>query len=131
MSNKIDMSKMANNMEKYIHLSQEIKTLESNLKEIRKRKTCLENSIIHCITTNQLIHKEFVKGKHKLTCEVSQRKDGLNQKFLKASLEDYFNKNYQGRLSSSRCNEKANEIFNYILDLRKERPFYSLKQMHI
>ncbi len=131
MSNKIDMAKMAGNMERYIHLSEEIKSMETRLKEIRKNKSVLENSIIHCIQTNKLVDKEFVKGKHKLKCEVTQRKDGLNQKFLKESLENYFKNTYRHKLSEVKCNDKAHEIFNYILNLRKTRDYYSLKQNHI
>ncbi len=131
MSNKINMSKMANNMEMFIHLSEEVKVLENKLKDIRKNKNLLENSIISSIKTNQLVDKEFVKGRHRLMCEVTQRKDGLNQKFLKASLENYFKHTYHGRLTPGRCDDKASEIFNYILNLRKQREYYSLKQTHI
>ena len=61
----------------------------------------------------------------------TQKKDGLNQAFLKATLDKYFKTIYYGRLSNERCAAKAKELFEFILSSRKTRNYSSLKQMSI
>ena len=59
----------------------------------------------------------------------NKKSDGLNQKFIKNALEQYFINSYSDRLSKERCIEKANELYEYILSLRKTRIHSSLKQI--
>ena len=47
------------------------------------------------------------------------------------ALEKYFVNSYSDRLSKERCLEKANELFEYVLSLRKTKIHSSLKQMPI
>jgi len=129
MSNKIDTHSLSKIMEKYIRLTNNIKDLDKQSRELKKDKTNTEELLINLIEKNKLTEREFIKGNFKIRYESHEKKDGLNQKFLKNSLEQYFITSYSDKLSDKRCLEKAEEIFNYILSLRKSRVYPSLKQL--
>jgi|TARA_B110000977_G_C10993615_1_gene460935 hypothetical protein len=129
MSNKIDTHSLSKIMEKYIRLTNNIKDLDKQSRELKKDKTNTEELLINLIEKNKLTEREFIKGNFKIRYESHEKKDGLNQKFLKNSLEQYFITSYSDKLSDKRCIEKAEEIFNYILSLRKSRVYPSLKQL--
>ena len=99
------------------------------IKTDERIKTNTEELLINLIEKNKLTEREFIKGNFKIRYESHEKKDGLNQKFLKNSLEQYFITSYSDKLSDKRCIEKAEEIFNYILSLRKSRVYPSLKQL--
>lgn len=131
MSNKIDTRSLGQNIDKYIKLSNEIKRIDKVSRELKKNKSDIEDSIINILETNDLTNKEFIKGNFKISLQQSKKSDGLNQKFIKSALEQYFVTSYSDRLSKERCIEKANELFEYVLSLRKTRIHSSLKQIAI
>ena len=129
MSNKIDIRSQRQNMEKYISLSGEIKRLDKLSRDLKKNKSDIEETIINQLENNKLTNKEFIKGNFKISLQQSKKSDGLNQKFVKNAIEQYFINSYSDRLSEKRCIEKANELFEYVLSLRKTRTHSSLKQI--
>lgn len=129
MSNKINIQSLGNIMEKYISLTNKIKNLDKKSRDLKKEKTCIEEQIISVIEEKKLTKKEFIKGNFRISYELNEKKDSLNQKFLKNALIQYFNSTYYGRLSQERCERKANELFEYILSLRKTKSSSSLKQL--
>tara|TARA_B100000925_G_C21814501_1_gene390201 strand:+ start:19 stop:414 length:396 start_codon:yes stop_codon:yes gene_type:complete len=129
MSNKIDIRSLGQNMEKYISLSGEIKRLDKLSRDLKKNKSDIEETIINQLENNKLTNKEFIKGNFKISLQQSKKSDGLNQKFVKNAIEQYFINSYSDRLSEKRCIEKANELFEYVLSLRKTRTHSSLKQI--
>ena len=129
MSNKIDIRSLGQNMEKYISLSSEIKRLDKLSRDLKKNKSDIEETIINQLENNKLTNKEFIKGNFKISLQQSKKSDGLNQKFVKNAIEQYFINSYSDRLSEKRCIEKANELFEYVLSLRKTRTHSSLKQI--
>lgn len=129
MSNKIDIRSLGQNMEKYISLSSEIKRLDKLSRDLKKNKSDIEETIINQLENNKLTNKEFIKGNFKISLQQSKKSDGLNQKFVKNAIEQYFINSYSDRLSGKRCIEKANELFEYVLSLRKTRTHSSLKQI--
>tara|TARA_B100000902_G_scaffold397103_1_gene459918 strand:- start:645 stop:1040 length:396 start_codon:yes stop_codon:yes gene_type:complete len=131
MLNKIDTKSLGENMEKYISLSTEIKRIDKMSRDLKKKKNEVEENIMNLLETNKLTDKEFIKGNFKVVYETTQKKDGLNQAFLKATLDKYFKTIYYGRLSNERCAAKAKELFEFILSSRKTRNYSSLKQMSI
>tara|TARA_B100001758_G_scaffold139372_1_gene120086 strand:- start:2266 stop:2661 length:396 start_codon:yes stop_codon:yes gene_type:complete len=131
MSNKIDTRSLGLNIDKYIKLSNEIKRIDKVSRELKKSKTDIEDSIINILEKNDLTDKEFIKGNFKISLQQNKKSDGLNQKFIKNALEQYFVNSYSDRLSKERCIQKANELFEYVLSLRKTRIHSSLKQIAI
>lgn len=131
MSNKIDTRSLGVNIDKYIKLSNEIKRIDKVSRELKKSKTDIEDSIINILEKNDLTDKEFIKGNFKISLQQNKKSDGLNQKFIKNALEQYFVNSYSDRLSKERCIQKANELFEYVLSLRKTRIHSSLKQIAI
>lgn len=129
MSNKIDIRSLGQNMERYISLSGEIKRLDKLSRDLKKNKSDIEETIINQLENNKLTNKEFIKGNFKISLQQSKKSDGLNQKFVKNAIEQYFINSYSDRLSEKRCIEKANELFEYVLSLRKTRTHSSLKQI--
>ena len=120
MSNKIDTRSLGENIDKYIRLSNEIKRIDKISRELKKNKSDIEDIIIQSLEKNNLTNKEFIKGNFKIS---------LQQ--IKNALEKYFVNSYSDRLSKERCLEKANELFEYVLSLRKTKIHSSLKQMPI
>ena len=131
MSNKIDTRLLGENIDKYIRLSNEIKRIDKISRELKKSKSDIEDIIIQSLEKNNLTNKEFIKGNFKISLQQNKKSDGLNQKFIKNALEKYFVNSYSDRLSKERCLEKANELFEYVLSLRKTKIHSSLKQMPI
>lgn len=131
MSNKINIQSLSSIMEKYINLTNEIKNLDKKSRDLKKEKSTIEEQIISVIEEKKLTKKEFIKGNVKISYELNEKKDSINQKFLKNALSQYFNNTYYGRLSPERCERKANELFEYILSLRKTKSCSSLKQLPI
>lgn len=131
MSNKIDTRSLGLNIDKYIKLSNEIKRIDKVSRELKKSKTDIEDSIINILEKNDLTDKEFIKGNFKISLQQNKKSDGLNQKFIKNALEQYFVNSYSDKLSKERCLQKANELFEYVLSLRKTRIHSSLKQIAI
>tara|TARA_B100001094_G_C18098199_1_gene754212 strand:+ start:651 stop:1046 length:396 start_codon:yes stop_codon:yes gene_type:complete len=129
MSNKIDTRSLGQKIDKYITLSNEIKRIDKASRDLKKNKSDIEDSIINILEKNDLTNKEFIKGNFKISMQQNKKSDGLNQKFIKNALEQYFINSYSDRLSKERCIEKANELYEYILSLRKTRIHSSLKQI--
>tara|TARA_Y100000389_G_scaffold199878_1_gene239158 strand:+ start:1267 stop:1662 length:396 start_codon:yes stop_codon:yes gene_type:complete len=129
MSNKIDTRSLGQKIDKYITLSNEIKRIDKASRDLKKNKSDIEDSIINILEKNELTNKEFIKGNFKISMQQNKKSDGLNQKFIKNALEQYFINSYSDRLSKERCIEKANELYEYILSLRKTRTHSSLKQI--
>ena len=94
-------------MEKYISLSGEIKRLDKLSRDLKKNKSDIEETIINQLENNKLTNKEFIKGNFKISLQQSKKSDGLNQKFVKNAIEQYFINSYSDRLSEKRCIEKS------------------------
>jgi hypothetical protein len=125
MSNKIN--ELSKNMGMYLDISEQIKESERCLREKKKYKHSLEKTIVSFIESNHLAHREFTLKQFKLKYETASKKTDLTQKLIKHSLLQYFRTTYHNKLSDYRCEEKANEIFQYILNQRDTKEISSLK----
>ena len=71
-------------------------------------------------------------NKFKITYEVEEKaKTNITQKFLRDALFQYYHKTFFGKLSEDRCNEKAEELFQFILNLRDIKEISSLKKISL
>ena len=134
MSNKINIFKVA--LSKYIEIDEDIqqkekqiKELEKPIKELKKKTKQLENYIKNFIETNNIQKKNIKINNFKITYEIEEKKSNLTQKFVKDALCQYFNKTYYGKMSPEKCNEKGEEIFQFILNNRDTKEISLLKKI--
>ena len=134
MSNKIN--KFKEDMNKWIEYGKSIETMETELrsrekkiKEIKKHHQNIEFSIIRFKEEHNLKTKKFNIKDMSIHYHLDSKKEPLTHKFIKESLESYFLNNFNKKLDPSECENKANEIFQYMLNLRKEKNKSSLKKI--
>ena len=119
---------LKNIVDSYIRLDNEIKEIEEKTKEIKKKKNTLEKYLIETFKNNKLHNKEIsISNNYSLKFNEQDKKEALSQKYLKKTLETYFIKNYSHNLRKERCVEKSTEVFEYLLNNRKDKKSYSLK----
>ena len=119
---------LKNIVDSYIRLDNEIKEIEEKTKEIKKKKNTLEKYLIETFKNNKLHNKEIsISNNYSLKFNEQDKKEALSQKYLKKTLETYFIKNYSHNLRKERCIEKSTEVFEYLLNNRKDKKSYSLK----
>ena len=136
MSNKIN--KFRENMIQWIEYDntinskeKELRIREIPLKELKKKQQEIESLLINFIESNRLNNKQFNVENMRISYHVDSKKEPLTQKFIKESLEIYFRDKFRNRLNPSECENKANDIFQYMLDLRKSKYKSSLKKITI
>lgn len=120
--------KLKQSIIQYINVDEQINTLEDKLKHLRKSRDQFEEHIIISIKENKIENKDIKIGQSILRYEGREVKDSLSQNLVKNSLINYFLKNY-GDKNKDKCNEKALEIFEYILNSRETKTKYSLKRI--
>ena len=119
---------LKNIVDSYIRLDNEIKEIEEKTKEIKKKKNTLEKYLIDTFKTNKLSNKEIsISNNYSLKFNEQDKKEALSQKYLKKTLENYFVQNYSHNLRKERCIQKSTEVFEYLLNNRKDKKSYSLK----
>ena len=109
----------------------ELRIREIPLKELKKKQQEIESLLINFIESNRLDNKQFNVENMRISYQVDSKKEPLTQKFIKESLEIYFRDKFRNRLNPSECENKANDIFQYMLDLRKSKYKSSLKKITI
>jgi hypothetical protein len=126
MSNKINNIREVINM--YNDINDNLKILDKKSRELRKKKTKLENYIKNTIVINKLEEKDIkINSKSKIRYTTMKKKEPMSQKYLKNTLEDYYLINFKNRMSEKRCSEKAIEIYNYLIKNRKQKDIAQLK----
>tara|TARA_B100000073_G_C23303430_1_gene399628 strand:- start:97 stop:516 length:420 start_codon:yes stop_codon:yes gene_type:complete len=110
-------------------LEKPIREFEKPIKEMKKEKTKLEDYIKNFIVENKLENKDIKVNKYRITYGVEEKaKTNITQKFLKDALLQYFNETYNRRLPKAKCDEKAEELFQFIMNLRETKEISSLKK---
>lgn len=123
MSNKINTA-----IDMYTQIDEKVKALEKEARKLRQQKSKLENYIMNTIEANNLQDKEIkVNNSTKIKYNTQLRKEPMSQKYIKTGLEEYFIKNFSNKLSQSRCEEKAAEIYTFLANNRKDKPYSQLK----
>jgi hypothetical protein len=114
-----------------IKQSSQITTIEEKLKELRKSRNKIEKDLKLTIEENNLINSSLKLGKTEIQYVLEEKPDSLNQNYIKKSLENFFIEKYSEKLGEERCIEKANEIFQYILDHREVKTKSILKRISL
>jgi uncharacterized protein YyaL (SSP411 family) len=97
----------------YIKYDKHIKDQEKILREHKKKRSALETNILNYMVKNKLSNSDIKAGTSKLRYQENKTKTGLNQKFLKSKLEEYFLEKHSN-LGEEKCLNIANDIYNYI-----------------
>jgi hypothetical protein len=111
--------------------SSQIALIEEKLKDLRKSRNKLEKDLKLTIEENNLINSSLKLGKTEIQYVIEEKPDSLNQNYIKKSLENFFMEKYAEKLGEERCLEKANEIFQYILDHREKKHKSILKRIEL
>ena len=127
MSNKINTLKKK--IAEYLELDNEIKSIEKKAKEKKKEKSSLEKYLIDTFKYNKLYNKEIAVTSNKALFFLLKtiKKEALSQKYIKKTLLKFFISLYSHTLRKERCEEKALEIFDYLLENRDQKKSYNLK----
>lgn len=114
-----------------IKQSSQIVMIEEKLKELRKSRNKLEKDLKLTIEENNLMNSSLKLGKTEIQYVIEEKPDSLNQNYIKKALDNFFIEKYAEKLGEERCLEKANEIFQYILDHREMKQKSILKRIEI
>ena len=123
MSNKINTA-----IEMYKQVNDNIKNLEKQARKLRIQKTRLESYILKTIEDNNLENQDIkIDDSTKIKHTTITRKEPMSQKYVKNSLTDYYTSNFGHKMTPNRCEEKANEIYTFLVNNRKEKESIQLK----
>lgn len=146
MSNKINTFKNA--ISKYIEIDQEItkiekindsyitklkdklKEIENPVKELKSKKNTLLEYITHTMENSSIKDKSFkIKvrdSSYIIRCDKSEKKDSFTQKYIKEALINYYKEHNYNKLTPVQCEQKALDLFKYLLNSRNTKEVLSL-----
>lgn len=116
-------------IQEYIILDDDIKSKEHSLKLLKNERDKKELIIVDTIKENKIEGKDIKIGNNKFRYEESEVKCNITQTNLKESLVSYFIQYYGDKLNKTKCEEKAKEIFQYIINHRKDKTKCNLKRI--
>ena len=132
MSNKIN--KFKNEIKKWNEYDNIVKNIEKDIKNKNKqvkmykvKQEELEVSLKEFIETNNLQKKKFNIEQTSIQYHTEIKKESMTQKFIKDALGKYFKTN-RDKFDLSACEKKADEIFEFMSDLRKDKIKSTLKK---
>ncbi len=111
----------------YESLESKIQKLENSLKDLRKERNKLEDTIIDIMISKNLKGKTLNLGTSKLTFEEKTTTSGLSQSLVKSSLDKYFLEQYAGKYGDDKALAKSKEVFDFILNSRTDKITPSIK----
>ena len=98
---------LSSNIKSWLQIDKEMKMLQKELKDRRKKKNDLTNSLVDIMKKNEIDCVDISDGK--IIYTQSNTKSPINKKHLTECLEKYFENN---------SNIPADEIVNFILENR-------------
>jgi hypothetical protein len=116
-------------IQEYISIDDKIRNYEKEIKMLRNERSKFEQFIVGTIHEKGLTDKDIKLGNNLFRFDTYETKSSFSQSHVKNSLIAYFIEKYSDRLSQHKCEEKALEIFNYILDNREIREKSTLKRI--
>tara|TARA_Y200000002_G_scaffold375362_1_gene377539 strand:+ start:1170 stop:1580 length:411 start_codon:yes stop_codon:yes gene_type:complete len=136
MSNKINKFKneikMWNEYDNLVkNIEKEIKNKNKEVKMYKAKQEKLEVSLKKFIETNNLQKKKFNIEQTSIQYHTEIKKESMTQKFIKDALITYFQTYYRDKLDKIACKKKADEIFEFMSDLRKDKIKSTLKKSMI
>nr|QDY52065.1 hypothetical protein 3_44 [Mimiviridae sp. ChoanoV1] len=116
MDNQFFKQKLKDSVKEYLNIDNEIATLQSAIKERKKKKDELSGFILGAMKNNEI--QQMNINNEKLVYSVSQTKSPLSKTYLNNVLTDYFNNN-----------DKALDVINHILTNRTKVEKVKLKRL--
>ena len=98
---------LSTNIKKWLQLDKEMKTLQKELKERRKKKNNLTDTLVEIMKKNEIDCLDISDGK--IIYTQNNTKSPINKKHLLESLDKYF---------SDKASLPIEDIVNFILDNR-------------
>jgi len=99
---------LVENIKEWLISDEKIKSLQKQIRLIKKNKKNLENNLMHIMKDNNL--EQIDTNNYKIIYSKKIVKKSITKKYLKNILAQYFNNNI----------EKATEVENYIQNNREE-----------
>lgn len=116
MDNQFFKQKLKDSVKEYLNIDNEIATLQSAIKERKKKKDELSVFILGAMKNNEI--QQMNINNEKLVYSVTQTKSPLSKTYLNNVLTDYFNNN-----------DKALDVINHILTNRTKVEKVKLKRL--
>lgn len=116
-------------IQEYISLDDKIREKEKEIKMLKSERGKFEQFIVGNIKEKNLVDKDIRLGNNLFRFDTYETKQSFSQAHVKNSLIAYFIERYSSKLPQHKCEEKALEIFNYMLDNRESREKSSLKRI--
>jgi len=116
MDNQFFKQKLKDSVKEYLNIDNEIATLQSAIKERKKKKDELSGFILGAMKNNEI--QQMNINNEKLVYSVSQTKSPLSKTYLNNVLTNYFNNN-----------DKALDVINHILTNRTKVEKVKLKRL--
>ena len=133
MSNKINKFKKEitiwNNYDNIVkNIERDIKNKNKQAKMYKIKQAELEVSLKGFIETNNLQKKKFNIEQTSIQYHTEIKKETMTQKFIKEALGKYFKTYYKDKFDVIACEKKADEIFEFMIDLREDKIKSTLKK---
>jgi len=116
-------------IQEYISLDDQIRAREKEIKMLKSERGKYEQFIVTNIKDKNLADKDIRLGNNVFRFDTFETKQSFTQAHVKNSLVSYFIERYSNKLPEKKCEEKALEIFNYMLNNRETREKSSLKRI--
>lgn len=111
----------------YILLDKQIKQLNEQMRQLKKRQDPLEEIIKRYIRANKLENKDIKMQETKLRYEVKSINENLTQTYIQKTLVMYFKELYGAKYGNELIETKAKEVYDYLLGHREMRQNEQLK----
>merc|ERR1711981_1263790 len=100
---------------------------EKKLRKLKKDRDSFSNDIINFMIQGSNRNTDIKIGQSKITCQENKTMSSLNQGFIKSSIHNFFIEKYPNILRQKK--DIPDEIFNYILNSRKQTKKIILKRI--
>lgn len=133
MSNKINNtdSKIKQIFSKYVDIDDQIKIKNKEINELKKQKKTLELFIIDLLKNKNINNVIKINDNNKIKLVKSVRKENFTRNFINNGIRDFYNKNYGNIYDKKILEKKGQDLFNFLLNLRKDKEIFSLKRIII
>lgn len=84
-------SELGNNIKLWMQYENNIKLINSKLKEVKDSKNNVENNILRILSSNNLTNKKIKVNNSYITCQYNYQNPGLSYKFIESALTEYLN----------------------------------------
>lgn len=108
-------------------LNEQIKPIQTRLKELKQSKKSLENTICTFMETNEIAECKLTEGA--LLFKETKNVIPLSKEAIRLNMIKFFNEYYTDEFKKSNAEEKTEELFKFIYENRDYRDNKTLKRV--